>query len=183
VAEFFHRDMPADPLMGAIAETLRQHPRAIRSNNPIYSFAGVNADYAIKAQSLQNPFGPIEALTAAAGWVLLLGVDHTVNTSIHYAEQVAGRRQFTRWALTPQGVITCPRWPGCSYGFNQVFPRLTEVTRRVHIGHAMVQAVPLVSLVETVTAMIAEDPLVLLCTNITCERCNATRKDVTHKKE
>ncbi len=180
-AEFFRLNMPADPLMGIVAETLRQHPDAIRSNHPIYSFSGVNADFAIKSQSLQNPFAPIEALTAASGWVLLMGVDHTSNTSIHFAEQEAGRRQFIRWALTPQGIISCPRWPSCSYGFNQIFPRLKDVTRRVHIGNAMVQACPLVDLVETVIEMINQDSLALLCTNISCERCNAVRMDVKNQ--
>ena len=180
-AEFFRPDMPADPLMGIVAETMRQHPNAIRSTHPIYSFSGVNADFAIKAQSLKNPFAPIEALTTASGWVLLLGVDHTSNTSIHYAEQVAGRRQFIRWALTPRGIITCPRWPGCSYSFNQISPRLADVTRRVHIGNALVQAYPLDNLVETVIEMITKNPLVFLCKNSACERCNAVRNYVTNK--
>jgi aminoglycoside 3-N-acetyltransferase len=177
-AEFFRLDMPADPLMGAVAETIRNHPDAIRSNHPIYSFSGVNVAYAIQAQTLQNPFAPIEALTKNAGWVLLLGVDHTSNTSIHYAEQEAGRRQFTRWAITPQGIITCPRWPGCSYGFNQVSPMLTYITRSIHIGNALVQAVPLQGLVEAVIEMLTKDPLALLCKNTTCSRCNAIRSDV-----
>jgi len=181
LAEFFHPDMPADPLMGLVAETLRQHPNALRSNHPIYSFSGVNANFALKAQNLQDPFAPIEALTTAAGWVLLLGVDHTTNTSIHYAEQVAGRRQFVRWALTPQGIITCPRWPGCSYGFNQVYPWLLDVTRNIHVGQAMIQACPLGKLVETVAEMIYNDPLALLCTNNDCERCSEVRRDVAHQ--
>ena len=182
-AEFYRPSMPADPSIGIVPETLRHHPGAIRSNHPIYSFSGVNADFAVKSQTLQNPFAPIEALAASAGWVLLLGVDHTSNTSIHFAEQVVGRRQFIRWALTPQGVIPCPRWPGCSYGFNQVIPRLKGLTKRVHIGRAMVQACPLVGLVETVGDMISEDPLALLCNNISCERCNEIRRDVRSRHD
>jgi aminoglycoside 3-N-acetyltransferase len=180
-AEFFRPDIPADPLMGIVAETLRQHPQAIRSHHPIYSFAGVNADFAIQAQSLKNPFGPIQALEAAGGWVMLLGVDHTVNTSIHYAEQVAGRNQFIRWALTPQGVIECPGWPGCSYGFNKAAPKLMEATTQTRIGSARVRAIPLRDLVEIITNMIDEDPLALLCDNMGCERCNEIRKNHTHK--
>ena len=35
MAEFFTPRMPADPLMGAVAETLRQMPAAKRSSHPI----------------------------------------------------------------------------------------------------------------------------------------------------
>ncbi len=176
MAQFFEPEMPASPLMGVIAETVRQHPAARRSNHPIYSFAGINVEAALKTQTLENPFGPIRALTLADGWVLLLGVDHTSNTSIHYAEMVAGRRQFIRWALTPQGVIECPGWPGCSYGFNQIAPRLTGSIRTVEIGPALVQAMPLQTLVIAVKEMLAQNPNALLCTNPDCERCAATRQ-------
>jgi len=179
-AQFFRPDMPADRLIGIIPETLRQHPKAKRSNHPIYSFAGINSIAALRNQSLENPFGPIEALMESRGWVLLLGVDHTVNTSIHYGEQVAGRRQFVRWALTPQGIVECPHWPGCSHGFNQIMPRIDESTRKLGGGQAQIQAIPLQLLVKTVGQMIAEDPLALLCFDIGCERCNAVR--VAHTK-
>jgi len=175
VAEFFRLDMPADIMMGIVPETLRKHPESKRSTHPIYSFAGVNADAALKAQTLDNPFGPIQWLTESGGWVLLLGVDHTSNTSIHYGEQVAGRKQFIRWALTPQGIIQCPRWPGCSYGFHQITSRLTEVAKMIEIGPAQVQAILLKDLVKIVTDMIAESPSALLCSDLGCEQCNTIR--------
>ncbi len=177
MAEFFRPDMPADKSMGVVAETLRQHPAARRSRHPIQSFAGINAGRAIKAQTLDEPLAPIRVLTEAGGWILLLGVKHIANTSIHYAEKLAGRRQFIRWALTPQGVKECPHWPGCSGGFEQISPRLEEATRRVQIGHANVRAIPLSDLVEAVQKAIADDPLALLCGRGDCERCNAIRRE------
>jgi aminoglycoside 3-N-acetyltransferase len=176
MAEFFDPNMPADKSMGVIAEELRQHDAARRSIHPIYSFAGINADEAIFAQTLEDPFAPFEVLTNADGFVLLLGVGHTVNTSIHYGEQLAGRRQFTRWALTYSGVITCPRWPGCSGGFEQITPHLEWFTQKLQVGPALVQAVPLKSLLAVVQELIAEDPLALLCDRKDCERCNAVRE-------
>lgn len=175
MAEFFRPDMPADRLMGVIPETLRQHSRAKRSLHPIYSFCGVNADTALQAQTLADPFGPIRILTEEGGWVLLMGVDHTANTSIHYGEQVAGRKQFIRWALTLQGVIACPRWPGCSYGFNKIAPRLSGISRQITLGQSTIHATPLKALVDITVQMISEDPLALLCNDIGCERCNAVR--------
>jgi len=175
MAQFFDPGMPADRAMGIIAERLRQHPKARRSRHPIYSFAGIGADEAIEAQTLKHPFAPIEVLTRAGGWVLLLGVDHTSNTSIHYAEQLAGRRQFVRWALTYQGVVACPHWPGCSGGFEQISPHLEWFTRKAQVGYTLIRAIPLPSLVEVARDLIAEDPLALLCPREDCERCNAIR--------
>jgi aminoglycoside 3-N-acetyltransferase len=107
-----------------------------------------------------------------------MGVDHTVDTSIHYAERLAGRKQFVRWALTTKGVVECPGFPGCSDGFQAVAPRLESVTHRVQAGPVEIQAVPLSDLVDTVRSLIAEDPLALLCSRERCERCDAVRATV-----
>ena len=177
-AEFYHHDMCADPLMGIVAETFRIHPRAVRSAHPVYSFSGINADNAIKAQTLENPFGPIETLTDNGGWVLLIGVDQKANTSIHYGEQLVGRKQFIRWALTPKGILPCPRWPGCSKGFNQITPLLDPVIKTVKIGMAEILSFPLGDLKAVVKEMIIEDPYALLCDDIFCERCSEIRKSI-----
>ncbi len=178
MAEFFTPDMPVDPLMGAIPEALRLHPKANRSSHPMLSFAGINADRQLELQTLEEPLAPIHALREGEGWVILLGVDHTVNTSIHYAERLAGRKQFVRWALTHDGVIECPGFPGCSNGFNAITPSLDRGIRRVQVGSSLVQAIPIAVLVETVLAMLQQDPLALLCEKPDCERCNAVRESL-----
>jgi aminoglycoside 3-N-acetyltransferase len=176
MAVFFDPDMPAPKAMGILSETLRRHPKARRSLHPIYSFAGINADEAIFAQSLEDPFAPVEVLTRADGWVLLLGVSHISNTSIHYGEQLAGRRQFIRWALSFGRVVECPRWPGCSGGFDEIAPALEWFTQKIKVGSALVQAIPLKSLVSVVQDLIAENPHALLCKRPDCERCKAIRQ-------
>jgi aminoglycoside 3-N-acetyltransferase len=175
MAEFFQPDMPADRLMGRVAEAFRQYPKAHRSSHPILSFTGVNADQALEAQLIAEPLAPIRVLTENNGWVLLLGVGNSVNTSIHYAESLAGRKQFMRWALTQQGILECPGYPGCSDGFQALDLHLDGVTRRVVIGSAMVQAILLVDLVEIVKTWLAADHFMLLCQRSSCERCNAVR--------
>ena len=181
MAEPFTLDKPADKQMGILPETLRHHPRAKRSPHPIQSFAGVYADKFLAAQTLQNPLGPIGALAEADGWVLLLGVDHTVNTSIHYAERLAGRKQFTRWALLPDRIIECPGFPGDSAGFEAIAPDLIQETRMVKVGNATVQAMPLRALIHAVTERLKADPLALLCQREDCPRCNAVRESVRNK--
>jgi len=178
MAEFFYADMPVDPLMGVTPETIRRHSRARRSSHPILSFTGINADAILEAQTLADPLAPIGNLLEQDGWVLLLGVDHTVNTSIHYAEKLAGRKQFLRWALTPEGVRECPGYPGCSDGFQAIASRLEGKAHETQVGGARITAVALADLIPTVQAAIAEDPLALLCDRAICPRCAAVRKSI-----
>ncbi|MBK8422188.1 AAC(3) family N-acetyltransferase [Candidatus Villigracilis saccharophilus] len=175
LAEAYHPDMPVDKLMGVLPEILRKHPKAKRSLHPIQSFAGIRADGIIGSQRMYDPLAPIGSLADQDGWALLLGVDHTVNTSIHYAEKLAGRLQFIRWALVQDRVVECPGFPGDSDGFNVIAPALEKHTRRVKIGNATVQAIHLKSLFKVVVDLIKENPFALLCQRPDCERCTAVR--------
>jgi len=175
MAHPFTPAMPADPLMGMLPETLRKHPAAKRTNHPILSFAGVNADFALKAQTFTEPLAPIGALAEQDGWVVLINVDHSTNTSIHYAEKLAGRKQFIRWALVEDRVVECPGFPGDSSGFTAITPLLESDTCQVRIGEAVIQAVSLQQLFQTVQELIKKDPMALLCHRPDCERCNAVR--------
>ena len=175
MAEFYRPDMPVDRLIGIIPETIRQRTNATRSEHPILSFAGINADALLSHQTFENPLGPVQGVYDGQGWVLLMGVDHTVNTSLHYAERLAGRRQFVRWALTAEGVVQCAGFPGCSNGFQAIYPYLEEVTRKVYSGSAVIQAVPVPALVDTAIRLIQQNPTSLLCNREDCERCMAVR--------
>ncbi len=182
MAEFFTPDMPADSLIGVLPETLRTQEKAKRSMHPLLSMAGIGVEAALDAQTLADPLAPIRVLAGEEGWVLLMGVNHTVNTSIHYAEKLAGRKQFIRWALTPQGVVECPGFPGCSLGFEQAAPYLADITREVKIGEAAVKALPLNAMIDMIVGLIRENPLALLCDDAECERCPAVRSSVVEKE-
>ncbi len=175
LAEFFTPDLPADPLMGAFPEKVRLLEHAKRSAHPLLSFAGVGVDELLISQTVFEPLAPIRKLVEREGWVILMGVDQTVNTSLHYAEKLAGRKQFVRWALTAQGVVECPGFPGCSLGFEQAAPYLAEITRSVTLGGAEIKALPLAAMTSIVVDLIRENPLALLCDDRECERCSAVR--------
>lgn len=183
MAEFFHHDMPADKLMGVIAETLRNHADARRSGHPILSFAGVNAREILETQKVSAPLAPIAALADRDGWALLLGVTHRANTSIHLGEQLAGRKSFTRWALMPDMVVECPHFPACSDGFDAIQPLMEPFTRTIMVGNALVQAMPVPELVETTRQLVEVDPLALLCDRPDCPRCNAVRAEVQGRRK
>lgn len=177
LAEFYQPDLPADPSMGILPETIRKHGNAKRSDHPILSFAGINVDSILAAQTLVEPMSPIGKLAEQNGIVLLLGVNQTVNTSIHYAERLAGRKQFVRWALTPQGIRECPGFGGCSDGFEQAVPYIKNFTRTAKLGNATVQAILLAPMIQALVDLIQKQPLALLC-NKTDERCEAIRRSL-----
>ena len=180
MAEFFTPDMPVDSTIGVVAEALRRHPKASRSTHPILSFAGVNAAPILETQTGSEPLAPIQALAEMDGWVLLLGVDHTSNTSIHYGEKAAGRKQFIRWALTPEGITECPGWSGCSDGFQALAPRLDAARRVAQVGSGLIQAYPLEEVVTAAVQAISEDGQALLCQREDCGRCEAVRESLTY---
>jgi aminoglycoside 3-N-acetyltransferase len=182
MAEFFTPEMPADPTMGTLPEAIRRHPESLRSLHPLLSFAGVSVDSAIDAQTIIEPLTPIGELTRLGGAVLLIGVDHTVNTSIHYAEALVGRKQFVRWALTPRGVRECPGYPGCSEGFAQANGFLDAITTRAQVGQAVLRLIPLEPMIAVLVGLMREQPTALLCSHDDCERCNAVRQSVSEEK-
>ncbi len=177
-AEFFRADLPTDPLLADLAEAMRLHPEAERSNHPALSFCGIRAAQALAAQSLEEPLGTVRWLAEADADVLLIGTDHRRNVGLHHAERVAGRKQFVRWALTEQGVVTCPQFPGCSDGFNAIASRLEGVVRRAAVAGQEITAVPLRDLIHVAAGWMREDGRALLCDRPGCERCADVRQSV-----
>lgn len=102
----FSPDLTPTNSVGVIPECFRKQEGTLRSDHPEYSFAAwghqkevVTAGHALDfGLGDQSPLGRIYDLD---GWVLLLGVNHEVNTSLHLAEHRAnypGKQAVTRGA-------------------------------------------------------------------------------------
>ena len=122
----------------------------------------------------ENPrLGPIEELEALDGDVLLLGVTHTSNTTIHLAEQRLGRARFHRYALTAPHVWSeLPNCGGESHRFDDLEPALRPATSEVMIGRCRARRIPVRTVLAATEAAIHADPAALLCPDQTC-RCGA----------
>ncbi|GAA1588313.1 AAC(3) family N-acetyltransferase [Kribbella sancticallisti] len=174
-AKPFSPDLPADRELGIIPETLRLTQPHQRSTHPVFSYvaAGAAAEQVVGAQRLDWPLGPIEKLAQLDGVVLLLGVTHTANTTIHLAEQQLGRSTFYRYAKVDGSWLELPNIPGASHRFDAIEPDLLPHTREILIGSCRARAIPIRAVLAATHARILADPRALLCSDDPACRCAA----------
>ncbi len=147
-------DHPFDPRrtpclgMGVVAEMFWQMPGVLRSDSP-HAFAAIGpdagritADHPLDVpHGLDSPVGRVYDLD---GQILLLGVGHDANTTIHLAEALAGVRYRRRkYAMVVDGG-TLARYDydeidHCCDNFNLVDPWLDADGRQRHgpVGHGV----------------------------------------------
>lgn len=170
----FNRQTRVSRDIGRIPQLLVDQPAALRSFHPALSFValGQYAHAITQAQSLANPYGPIGALYDLDAVVLLLGVDHSSNTTLHYGEYLAGVPLLTRY-VPLEGQVVPTAFPNCSADFENIAALVQG--RSVTVGRAQLRAYRVRDLVDGVLAFLTGQPEGLLCTYPTC-RCQEVRR-------
>ena len=170
----FHRDTRVSRDIGRLPQLMVECPGALRSFHPALSFValGQQARLIVQAQSLQSPYAPIGALYDLDAVSLLLGVDHSSNTSIHYGEYLAGVPLLTRY-VPMNGQVTPCAFPNCSADFENVSPYVHGV--HTTVGRARLSAYRVRDLVDGARQLLTQHPEGLLCSYPAC-RCQEVRR-------
>jgi aminoglycoside 3-N-acetyltransferase len=187
-------DHPFDPgktacrEMGVVADTFWRLPGVLRSDSP-HAFAAIGpraaeiiADHAVSVpHGLNSPVGRIYELD---GQVLLLGVGHDANTTIHLAENMAG----VRYRLPKYSTIFRDGQPTrydyneidhCCQNFNLLDQWLEAEGRQIRgiIGHAEARLARSRDIVEVALSCLRENETVFLHSpgvDIECDEARAS---------
>lgn len=159
----FETDLTPCLDMGVINECFRKQNGVVRSNHPQVSFAawGSQKDRITANHSLEYSLSersPLARLYDLEGWVLLLGVGHNKNTTLHLAEY---RAEYANKAETinkaPMLVDGEKKWVALSDvdfdtdDFNHLgecFEKETDHVRRGKVGNADALLMPVKALVD-----------------------------------
>ncbi|MBX5483462.1 MAG: AAC(3) family N-acetyltransferase [Myxococcaceae bacterium] len=177
--------------MGITAEIFWRQPGVLRSTHPGGSFAaaGPHAEEICRPQPLSPPHGPdspVGRVHALGGQVLLLGVTHSENTTLHLAEAIAGVPYSVSYPTVVEegGVVRTvmiAETDHCCVGFRKVddWLRAKGLQREGKVGNAHARLCEARVLVTVAVEHLATDPLVFLCpADHGCAECDLARASV-----
>ena len=185
-------DLPFDPLttpslgMGVVADTFWRLPGVLRSDSP-HAFAAIGPRAAdITAphppdvpHGLNSPIGRVYELD---GQVLLLGVGHDANTTVHLAENLAGVRYGQpKYLMTGvAGELTRLDYieiDHCCENFRLMDPWLDAGggQRQGIVGSGPARLARSRTIVQAALSHLAEDETVFLHSPGLCADCDAAR--------
>ncbi|MBI5545825.1 MAG: AAC(3) family N-acetyltransferase [Deltaproteobacteria bacterium] len=177
--------------MGIIAEALWRTPGTLRSAHPVTSWAarGTLAEALLKDQPLDDPEGrdgPVGRAWQRDAWVLLLGVEHDADTTVHLAEsllemphlEILPDRYPSRDARGARVWLPVRKTTKCSDGFLGLGPHLDTagVVRRGPTGACQSQLVRSRDVVRVAANLLRRQPTALLCADPDCVHCPASRR-------
>ena len=162
-----------DDSMGAVSAAVVETTGRSRGNHPLNSFAAVGpmAGKLTASQAPLDVYAPFKELARLGGYVVMMGVDLRSITALHFAEQMAGRVLFRRWASDRGGAVIEVEVGGCSRGFNNMELALRRIERRAVVGNSLWRIFPSAALLERASGAIRSRPEITRCGISECWRC------------
>ena len=174
--------------MGITAELFWRQPGVVRSTHPGGSFAAVGpaAEAICAPQPLSPPHGvdsPVGRVHDLGGFVLLLGVGHGENTTLHLAEAIAGVPYSVEHpcVVEEEGqvrTVMIAETDHCCRNFRRVDEplRARGLQREGLVGHAAARLCASRDVVAVALELLRQNPLAFLCApSEQCEECDAAR--------
>ena len=174
---------------GAVTETLRTRPDAHRSSHPTHSVAALGA--AAEELTTEHPLdaslgpdSPLDRLARRGGRILLLGVGHDSNSTLHVAEKRAGlpwkdqRNEVLVRECEDETARTVETSKvGCGKGFVSFEPvaEYAGILARGQVGTADAQLVDGADVISLALELLEHDPGFLLCDDPDCWWCPDAR--------
>jgi aminoglycoside 3-N-acetyltransferase len=175
--------------MGFVADSFWRLPGVLRGDSP-HAFAAIGPQAAriTAPQPVDLPHGldsPVGRVYELHGRVLLLGVDHDSNTTIHLAESLAGVRYRRPKHVTileneRSARVDYLEIDHCCQNFNLVGSWLAErgLERRGPVGHASARLVRSRDVVDVVTERLRQDETTFLHPIGVDEECDEARASI-----
>ncbi len=172
--------------MGIVADTFWRLPEVVRSDSP-HAFAaqGPEATRITASHPVEMPHGldsPVGRVYELDGQVLLLGVDHTANTTIHLAESLAGvRYRIKKRVLTvDKGELKWVEYgeiDHCCENFRQVDEWLGQkkLQQEGTVGHAVARLARSRDIVAVVVEQLQRNETIFLHPVGADEQCDEAR--------
>lgn len=159
--------------MGIVAQTFWQLPGVWRSDSPhAFAASGPAATHITAPHPVDIPHGPdspVGRVYDLDGQVLLLGVNHDADTTIHLAENLAGVRyrrpkQLYVWQDGQAARVDYGEIDHCCQNFRRVDEWLTatQQQKRSSVGHAEARLSRSRAIVEVVVARLRRNEALFL---------------------
>ena len=161
--------------MGSFPAALLNMNNRVRGNHPLNSFSAIGdrADELITGQSWEDVYAPLRKLVEMKGKLLVMGTDLTSLTFIHYAEQLAGRKLFVRWAKDVANCTQRVRVGSCSRAFNNLQLSLDHLCVDISYRQSRCQLLPAIETLDSLVTSIRSNPKITHCKDTMCLRCNS----------
>ena len=163
-----------DTPMGALPVALLAMEGRARGYHPLCSFSAVGpaAHDLVASQSPLDIYGPARELARMDGLVVLMGVGLTRVTALHYAEQLAGRELFRKWANGLDGQPIPVAVGGQAHGFHKLDPIVYPMETRIEVGSGLWRIFPAQTLLQQGSDAMRKDPMATHCAYEDCRPCN-----------